>query len=126
MTENIKKNNQLVKAKTSSLQKIPSNIVSRGLSDLALLDVEKAEITDEEKLLQAREWFKKGYNYYINKEYDKAIEAYTNAVALNPNYANAYYNRELAYGRKGQYDMAIEDFNKAIALDPNNAKIYYN
>src|SRR3989337_4143239 len=45
----------------------------------------EAKITDEEKLFQASQWFDKGYNYYMNKEYDKAIEAYTSAIALNPN-----------------------------------------
>lgn len=39
MAEDREKINQLVKAKTSSLQKRVSNIISRGLSDLALLDV---------------------------------------------------------------------------------------
>jgi tetratricopeptide (TPR) repeat protein len=53
----------------------------------------EAKITDEERLLQANEWFEKGYDYGLNKEYDKAIEAFTSAIALDPNYANAYNNR---------------------------------
>jgi len=86
----------------------------------------EAKITNEERLLQANEWFDKGYNYAINNEYDKAIEAYTKAIALDPNYAAAYNNRGSAYDDKGQYDRAIEDYNKAIALDPNDAAAYYN
>lgn len=85
-----------------------------------------AKIIDEERLFQAKEWFKKGYEYGLNKDYDKAIEAFTSAIALDPNHARTYGNRGIAYGRKGQYDRAIEDFNKAIALDPNYAKAYGN
>lgn len=72
------------------------------------------------------EWFEKGNKLYINQEYDKAIEAYTKAIALNPNYAKAYNNRGLVYDKKGQYDRAIEDFNRAIALNPNYAEAYNN
>jgi tetratricopeptide (TPR) repeat protein len=73
-------------------------------------------------ILSARDWFEKGYQYHMNKEYDKAIEAYTSAIALDTNNAVAYHNRGLAYYYdKGQYDRAIEDYNKAIALDPDYA-----
>ena len=98
MAGNIEKNSQLVKAKISSLQRISSNIVSRGLSDLALLDVEKAKITDE---CQAREWLETGEVYRVNGEYDKAIKAFTSAIALNHNYAIAYEVRGLVYDEKG-------------------------
>ena len=75
--------------------------------------------------LSAADWFKKGYQYALDKEYDKAIEAFTSAIALDPNDAVAYNNRGVVYGRdKGQYDRAIEDYNKAIQLDPNLASAY--
>jgi tetratricopeptide (TPR) repeat protein len=85
-----------------------------------------AKITDDEKLFNANEWFEKGKNYHLNKEYDKAIEAYTKAIALDPNYAYAYNNRGVTYGKKGQYDRAIEDYNRAIAINPNYAEAYRN
>ena len=86
----------------------------------------KAKIADEERSFEAKGWFDKGYQHGLNKEYDEEVEAYTNAIALTPNYADAYYNRGLAYYNKGQYDRAIEDYNKASALDPNAADAYYN
>ena len=81
----------------------------------------EAKITDEERLLQANEWFEKGYEYGINGEHDKAIEAFTSVIALDPNFSEAYGNRGNVYADKGQYDRAIEDYNKAIAIDPNDA-----
>src|SRR3972149_6953418 len=76
--------------------------------------------------LSAADWFKKGRQYWLNKEYDSAIEAFTSAIALNPNDADAYNGRGVAYNDKGQYDRAIEDYNKAIQLDPNYAYAYNN
>ncbi|MBI5892319.1 MAG: tetratricopeptide repeat protein, partial [Deltaproteobacteria bacterium] len=51
-------------------------------------------------------------------------EDFNKVIALDPNYAKAYYNRGLAYGKKGQHDRAIEDFNKAIALKSDYANAY--
>ena len=48
---------------------------------------------------EASQWFEKGKNYYLNKEYDNAIEAFTKAIALDPNYAHAYNNRGNAYNK---------------------------
>lgn len=116
MAEDTKENNQLVKAKSSSLQKISSNIVSRGLSDLVLLDSDKTQIADE--------WVKKGVDYPI-RESDKAIAAFTSVIVIDPNSVDAYYNRGLRYHWLGQSDRAIEDFNKTIALNPIYVNAYY-
>ncbi|GEM_PF-6758425 len=127
MADDREKNNQLVKAKTSSLQKRASNIVSRGLSDLALLDVEKAKIADKERLLQAKEWFNKGIKYGEHvRTFDKAMEAYTKAIELDPNFTEAYRKRGWSYYAIDEYDEALEDYTKAIALDPNYAADHKN
>ena len=54
----------------------------------------------------------------------EAIQDYDEAIRLNPNYADAYYNRGLAYGAKGDQDRAIQDLNEAIRLNPKDAGAY--
>jgi tetratricopeptide (TPR) repeat protein len=49
-------------------------------------------------------------------EYDKAIDEYTEAIRLKPDYADAYYNRGNAYVGQGKLDKAIADFAKAEEL----------
>ncbi|MFN2182777.1 MAG: tetratricopeptide repeat protein, partial [Anaerolineae bacterium] len=46
-------------------------------------------------------------------ELDLAIENYTKAIALDPQDAEAYSDRGLAYHDKGDYDRAIADFDQA-------------
>ena len=58
--------------------------------------------------------------------YDDAITHYTEAVRLNPEYAEAYYNRGKAYDDKEEFDRAIQDLDKAIDLNPKYAEAYYN
>jgi len=47
------------------------------------------------------------------EEYDRAIADYTEAIRLNPEHADAYYNRGISYKKLGQYDQACEDIQKS-------------
>ncbi len=49
-----------------------------------------------------------------------------NLLINNPRYADAYYNRSVAYISMGQYDRAIADCNKVLQLDPSHANSYYS
>jgi tetratricopeptide (TPR) repeat protein len=50
---------------------------------------------------------------------------YTEAIRLDPQYANAYYNRGRAYRKRGLYEQAIEDFDAYIRLDPDDAGAFF-
>ena len=58
-------------------------------------------------------------------EYDRAIQDYDAAIALDESDPNSYYGRGLAYYRKGEYDRAIQDYDAAIALDESDPNSYY-
>jgi tetratricopeptide (TPR) repeat protein len=62
--------------------------------------------------------------YFKSDEYPKSIEDYTKAIELNPQYADAYYNRGVAHDDLGEYQKAIEDYTKAIELNPQYADAY--
>ena len=51
---------------------------------------------------------------------------YTQAIQLNPNDADAYNNRGVAYSGKGDFDRAIDDFDKTIQLNSDPADAYNN
>ena len=58
--------------------------------------------------------------------HDNAVEDYSRAIIINPNYTDAYYRRGRTYYSKLQYDKAIDDFNKVISIDPKHADAYYS
>ena len=50
---------------------------------------------------------------------DRAIDDFNRAIQLKSDYADAYYNRGVAYEVKGEVDRAVEDYTKTIQLNPN-------
>ena len=49
---------------------------------------------------------------------DLKINGCSKLIKLNPNDAFAYYNRGLAYHRKGDKGQAIADLRKVLEIDP--------
>ncbi|ABM78777.1 tetratricopeptide repeat protein [Prochlorococcus marinus] len=71
-------------------------------------------------------FFNRGYAKDELKDYQGAIADYTKAIAINPQYADAYNNRGIAKRKSGDYQGAIADYNKAIEINPQDAEAYYN
>ncbi len=66
------------------------------------------------------------YKELCASNYTKAIEYYTKAISIDPNDAEAYINRGVAYTNLRKYEEAISDYTKAISIDPNDANAYCN
>ncbi|KAF7310560.1 Hsc70 cochaperone [Mycena chlorophos] len=66
-----------------------------------------------------------GNKLMSEKHYDRAIDAYTQAIALNPTNAVYYSNRAAAYSSKGDHLAAVGDAEQAIATDPTFVKGYH-
>jgi tetratricopeptide (TPR) repeat protein len=56
--------------------------------------------------------------------YDQAAQAYTAALEIWPDYAEARVGLGDARQAKGQFDEAIEEYRKALAVEPTNARVY--
>ena len=56
--------------------------------------------------------------------HQEAIEAFRQAIKINPYYAKAHNNLGAAYGRLGRYQEAIEAFRQAIKINPDYAEAH--
>jgi tetratricopeptide (TPR) repeat protein len=61
----------------------------------------------------------RGVEWRLKGDYARAISDYDEAIRLDPKYADAWYNRCIAYNRQQKYDVALPDCNQAIALGPS-------
>jgi tetratricopeptide (TPR) repeat protein len=57
---------------------------------------------------------------------EQAISYLTKAIELNPQYAEAFYNRGNRYADLRQHERAIADYDRAIELDPKCARAINN
>jgi tetratricopeptide (TPR) repeat protein len=74
--------------------------------------------------LKADAYFNIGFCYEKLRAYTKAVEAYKQAIHINPNDAIAYNNLGGAYMNLRLFKDAIEAFKQVIRIDPNNPGIY--
>ena len=71
-------------------------------------------------------WAVLGEAYGQLKQTAKAIEAYQQALRIDPEHAEAWYNLGLAYGQAGQTAKAIEACQQALRINPEDAEAWYN
>jgi tetratricopeptide (TPR) repeat protein len=71
-------------------------------------------------------FYRRGNAYNEQRDYDRAIKDYDEAVRLNPKHANAFSNRGVAYAGKRDYDRAIQSYDEAIRLNPSHADAFTN
>ena len=68
---------------------------------------------DEKNPIWAKQ---RGDNFYNNKDYSSAINAYNNTLDLDPYFHKVLINRGTCYMCLGQFDQALNDFYRAIDL----------
>jgi Flp pilus assembly protein TadD len=73
----------------------------------------------------ARDYLLEGTGQSMRGEYERAIVMLSKAIDLDPQYAEAYMNRGIAYLESGQVEKALQDFSESLRLEPN-ALCYYN
>jgi tetratricopeptide (TPR) repeat protein len=74
-----------------------------------------------------------GYSFLEKKEYDRALEMFTNAINIREHYAQSfptneqmlaesYYSRALVYSEMRQFQSAMKDYDRAINIMENYFK----
>ena len=59
------------------------------------------------------------------EEFSAAVAAYDQALAIDPAYPEARFNRAAAHFELANYQAAIHDFDQVITQDPAHAESYY-
>jgi tetratricopeptide (TPR) repeat protein len=60
------------------------------------------------------------------RRFDDAIESYTHALRINPDFAGTHNNLGSAYQDNGNLPDAVASFRRAVQLDPDYAEAHYN
>jgi tetratricopeptide (TPR) repeat protein len=73
---------------------------------------------------KADDFFLQADEKYKTGDLKGAVENYSQALRLNPNYGEAYFGRGDARGDLGDKQGAIEDLTQAIRINPNQLRSY--
>lgn len=68
-------------------------------------------------------WYNAGTILYAEENYSEAAYAFEQAIALQNNYANAYFLLGISYQRLGRDEDALKSFKTVDALNPGNSEI---
>ncbi len=80
----------------------------------------RAEISTEAKF-----YYNQGVDYYKNGAYDKSMESFRQAINLDPNYIDAYYNLGSLLEYLKQDEEALSIFKKIIVRNPSDYDSVY-
>ena len=72
----------------------------------------------------ARAFNTRGVAYLEMKNYDNADLDFEQAMRLDPNNYQPYFNRATSKGEQGRWDDALADINKAVQLQPDTSENY--
>jgi len=100
--------------------------ISNYLKEESVIDdaIKNLEQLAKKNMHKAKDIHDLGVAYMERRMYDKAIESFSKAITIDPNYLSAFINLGFAYQYKEDYVKAIQAFEKAIILNPRSAKLY--
>ncbi len=111
---------------TSQKQSAPAELnlsTPPGTTEINVTPVQQ-EASDLKKAKE--QWLEQGHTHYYAGEYQEAIAAYDQAIALDAADATTYNFRGSAYYALKQYQPAIADFERALSRNPRYRAAYHN
>ena len=79
-----------------------------------------------ENIKNAEAHYDRGINLGTSGKHQEAIEAFKQAIRINPDYAEIHYNLGVAHGKSGMYKEAIEAYKQAIRINPDYSDAHTN
>ncbi len=91
-----------------------------------VLAASTADIVKQKSLEAAKDYMTSGNMLAGEGKYAAAVKSYQQAIAMDPNLAEAYTLMGSALAEDGKYKEAEAALRKAISLKPNFAEGYYH
>jgi tetratricopeptide (TPR) repeat protein len=107
-----------------NLGEIGINLGNRSVKDIKAARQQVPESADEYFIAGFNKLVDPGANVAEGKRL--AIQNFSKAIQLNPQYALAYLNRATAYKQVQEFQKSLVDYNQVISLNPKFSVAYYN
>ncbi|CBN55517.1 MULTISPECIES: tetratricopeptide repeat protein [Kamptonema] len=100
-------------------------------TDILFADPEIQEFTpvkygDRKQLMSGSDYAKQGDAYFFENRYEEAVDAYNQALQIQPDLADTWNNRGVVLTRMQRYQEAIDSYEQATKLRPNYPDAWNN
>jgi tetratricopeptide (TPR) repeat protein len=102
---------------------IPAPAADQSVVQASIQQMEAAPLPTPEQV-KAEEFLERGKGKFLERDNEGAIEDFTEAINLDPQFAEAYDRRALVRERVGDYEGAVADYTEVIRLNPHYASAY--
>ncbi|AFY31955.1 tetratricopeptide repeat protein [Calothrix sp. PCC 7507] len=82
--------------------------------------------TNNPKNLNFADYYKQGHAAYKVRDYERAIDNFSQAIAQEPHHAKAHVNRGNARYNLKDYEGALTDYTEALQINPQEVKAFVN
>jgi tetratricopeptide (TPR) repeat protein len=125
-TEVLKKTSEKTIQRSRARAIVAFAVVLLGFAGIVWWQFNQATLrkTNDQLTQKAADATRDGDREAGEKNFDKAIEKYSQAVSFDSSHADAYNGRGRVYLETRQFDEALADFDKAITLKEDNADAY--
>ncbi|MCU0430214.1 MAG: tetratricopeptide repeat protein [Cytophagaceae bacterium] len=72
----------------------------------------------------AKEYYNKGILHFKQGNYAEAVNDFTSAIAIYPQYEQAFHQRALSHEKLGNTNQAISDYDQVVRLNPKNSQAF--
>ena len=130
------KNERIIKLYTGSSsddkhgakEEFLSSSIPEKIKPVATENTDKKIKTDivTENIKNAEAHYDRGVNLGTSGKHQEAIEAFKQAIRINPDYAEVHYNLGVAHGKSGMHKEAIEAYKQAIRINPDYSDAHTN
>ena len=71
-------------------------------------------------------YYGRGWTFFDEEQYDKAIDAFKNAINIESQFKDAHCHLGVIYIKKKEYTAAIKSLKQAISIDQNFKEAHFN
>ena len=103
---------------------VPASLLGESVTGKKVTPLENAGIEDYRKIPEY--WMNLGFYCGTAGLHQEAIDAYTQALRIRPDLAEAFYYLGLSYSALQKYSDAIDAFKQAIRIKPHYLEALYN
>ena len=105
---------------------LPSSLIDIDPSKAEEMQGQSGQNENDTTPTEARFPFEAGNVHLRNGKYEDAISAFSKAISISPNFAEAYNARGMAYRKLSDHHKALGDYTDALTLNQELAVAYNN